>query len=392
MDFRRNGSRDERRRRVLMEEAAGDASGDEASAPARRSRTKASEAAPSPYAGAAWEEGQPRITALLPLRRLTLWLWFLACSAVSGLLIYLHVAGRAWQDQLPAVDFSALDLAARGSLGGWFSSLLLAWAGIASMQVYLIRRHRNDDYQGKYRLWPTIAGAFWLGSLAAAARLDRLAGELIATLCGVPTQGMLIGMGLTAAILTACTLRLIWEIRPSRGALALLAMASSCYLAAAVTALGWLQVPAPWTSAAAPIACMAANVFVLLTVAVFGRYVHLQARGELVVRPRKVKAPREKVKKERAPAPEPKEAAPAKKRTSKSDLNESAKNESKESPAPAEKKPAPPAASSKPSGKSPPTLLINSDDDEDEDGNPSPLSKAERRRLRKQGKQKQRAA
>ena len=78
MDFRRNGSRDERRRRVLMEEAAGDTPGDEATAPARRSRTKASETAPSPYAGAAWEEGQPRITALLPLRRLTLWLWLVA--------------------------------------------------------------------------------------------------------------------------------------------------------------------------------------------------------------------------------------------------------------------------------------------------------------------------
>jgi hypothetical protein len=385
MDFRRNGSRDERRRRVLMEDAAGDASGEENASPPKRSRTKAGDPAPSPYAGAAWEEGQPRITALLPLRRLTLWLWLLACSSVAGLLVYLHVASRTWRERFPAVDFSALDLAARGSLGAWFSSLLLAWAGIASVQVYLIRRHRNDDYQGRYRLWPTIAGAFWLGSFVAAARLDRLAGELIATLSGVPMQGMPIGVGLLAAIVAACGLRLIWEIRPSRGALALLAMASGCYLGAAVMTMDWVSIPEPWTSAGAPIACMAGNIFVLLTVAVFGRYVHLQARGELIVRPRKVKAPREKAKKQ----PEPQEGGAAKKRASKSDLDESAKSGSKEPPA--EKKPSPPAASSKPAGKSPPTLSINSDDDED-DESPSPLSKAERRRLRKQSKQKQRAA
>ncbi|MBW3596256.1 MAG: hypothetical protein KY475_03160 [Planctomycetes bacterium] len=384
MDFRRNGSRDERRRRVLMDESAADAApGDEASSAPKRSRAKTESPAPSRYAGAAWEESQPRITSLLPTRRLTLWAWLLACSAAVGLLGYLHVAVAGWKERLPEVDFAPLELAARGSLGAWLASLLLAWASIVAVQVFLIRRHRNDDYQGTYRLWLTLAAALGLGSIVAATKLDVMAGELVAVLCGIPAHATLIRVLLIGAVAAACSVRSIWEIKPSRGALSLLAAAMTCYLAVALLSLGVVKAPAPWTTGGGALAALIAHVFVLLTVGVFGRYVHLEARGELMLRPRKEKRPRAKAARRRASAEAAAETpAPrtAKKRAAKTDLEETASKKADEKPAP--------VANSKPASKSP-TLAIA---DEEEEDRPAALSKAERRRLRKQNKQQQRAA
>ena len=212
-----------------------------------------------------------------------------------------------------------------------------------------------------------------------------LAGQLIASLGGVPAHAEWIGVALVATIGGACGLRMIWEIKPSRGALATLALAVIGYVAATLMTLGVVVVPQPWT-VAAPLAAIAGHMFVLLTVAVFGRYVHLEARGELAARPRKEKPPREKKAAKTKTAGAEKSDRSAKKRPAKSDLAEAAP-ESKSSNAD-DKKPAP--AASKPAAKSPPTLSIQ-DDEEDEDG-AAPMSKAERRRLRKLNKQKQRAA
>ena len=91
----------------------------------------------------------------------------LAISIATGLeALYGHVALGYTSlriDQVPAVD-----LAAPGSVADWFSScLLLAAAGLGIL-TYLIRRHRVDDYRGRYRMW------YWMVPLLVIASLDQV--------------------------------------------------------------------------------------------------------------------------------------------------------------------------------------------------------------------------
>jgi hypothetical protein len=83
MEFRRQGTRDQRRRRVCLEDAP-----DETPAPSRgRSRTASGSQTLRQYAEAARCEHQPRVTDLIPKRRWTvLVLMLLALTQVTGLL------------------------------------------------------------------------------------------------------------------------------------------------------------------------------------------------------------------------------------------------------------------------------------------------------------------
>lgn len=427
MNFRRSGSRDERRRRVLMEEATAELPADDASPP-KRTRTRSDEGPSARYAPGVLADGQPRITSLLPKRRLTLWLWVGAAATIVAALATLHVQSRAWSRQLPQVDFLALDATAHGGLANWFSTLVLAWAGFAAVQVYLIRRHRNDDYRGGYRLWLWLAGLLLAASAAVATSLDQMAVELAVALCGIPLNGRFLHGALVATVAAVGAVRMIWEIKPSRGALLVLAAASAAYLTASAGNLRLFALPEPWSTVRGAVSTMAGHVFVLLTIAVFGRFVHLEARGELAQKPAKDKSKPVREKGGRKSSGKAGESAPgdearpaAKKRVARTDLNEAAAKEAKSPPADsrAEAKPAAAtdkiadgkrdAAVAKESSDKKSTLAASSsvkaaaklaretapdDDDLDDDDADAPgqLSKAERRRLRKQKKQNSRAA
>ena len=81
---------------------------------------------------------------------------------------------------------AALDLAAKGSLGCWFSSLLLVAASAAALLVYSVRRHRTDDYQGRYRIWLSAAAVCFLLATDQAASLREAFRDLMIVLTGTP--------------------------------------------------------------------------------------------------------------------------------------------------------------------------------------------------------------
>ena len=70
-------------------------------------------------------------------------------------------------------------MAAEGSLAAWFSSLLLLGAALATLVVYAVRRHRADDYRGRYRLWLAAAVCWLLLATDEAASLHESLQELV---------------------------------------------------------------------------------------------------------------------------------------------------------------------------------------------------------------------
>ncbi len=166
MQFRRSGQRDERRRRALIEETTGDSG----------------QAAPRPlssvdqggYSAAALRENQPRLTDLIPLRlRTWLLLVLLAGSAVYGL----HLGSMQGSE-----GASRLSLEGPGTLAAWFSSALLLVAAAGSGMVYMLRRHKVDDYRGHYRFWGWLAAWCVLASLETATGIHQSLQGAITTL------------------------------------------------------------------------------------------------------------------------------------------------------------------------------------------------------------------
>ncbi len=309
------------------------------------------------------------MTDFVPLRPYTLTLVLLAGGTVIALLSALHVLRLGTLESMSAEGLRAFDMAAPGSLASWFAAVLLAAAAAAAWFVFTIRRHRLDDYRGRYRLW--IWGSLLLlaGSLDAGGSLGGAITSIAIWLAGNPqgAGGPAWAAGFVAFPAAALLGRLAIESRRSRGTLGLLATSAGAYLAAwtATYGTGFDRSPEISGMVGASFALFG-HLALTLSIACYGRSVPLEPQGNLAVaRPKKKKSPKSastrRAKKADTPAEEA--AAPTKRA----------------------------AEPAKPSSGSGPTVPFSGRDDESEEEDDG-LSKAERRRQRKLSRRDRRAA
>ncbi len=163
MYFRRSGSLEERRRRLLSDSLLAAALG-LSSRPVRlrrNSRRRVRLLRSANYGDGRFLEDLPRLIDLIPLRA-----WSVAAVLAVGLLA---IAGllvlHAWTPRLaawaPSGRMVAFDLEDPRGLARWFSTLVLACAALAAVTVYSIRRYKLDDYHGHYHVW-LWAALCWL--------------------------------------------------------------------------------------------------------------------------------------------------------------------------------------------------------------------------------------
>lgn len=170
-----------------------------------------------------------------------------------------------------------------GSLAQWSCTLSLLIAGLASFQVYALRRHRSDDYVGTYKLWLLIASGLLLASLSSAIGLHGLllhaAGVLIGSDLG-PGSSAFAALVVLAILLLAA--RILVEVRQSRTAIVGVVVVTLLFAAAAV-----MQVTPVKTQLASSYEAtygnliLMGNVCLLLTVFFYARFVYLRAQGIL---------------------------------------------------------------------------------------------------------------
>ncbi len=215
--FRQGSLRDERRRRALVEDAM--ASGTEVPAslkPPRKAAVRSSES----YSELARTEHLWRVTDLIPRRSSGLAAWFVAGVATVALLevgYWMAITRPIADVPLPA----ALDLAAHDSLGGYTSALVMFGAAAVSILIYAVRRHRIDDYRGRYRVWAWAAMLWCLASIDAVADLRSLVRVLCAAWTGHtgPGDGVAWWLAPWLLALSFIGLRTVIDVRPSRPAL-----------------------------------------------------------------------------------------------------------------------------------------------------------------------------
>ena len=401
MDFRRS-QLDDRRRRVLMEEVAAPADGEQAlpAATVRRVPTRA-------YPDGALTDRQPRISDLVPTRPFVVLLLLLALltgvAAIETLYIYWQttptMARSAGSAALGRGQLAAIDLTARGNLASWYSALLLAAGACGGLVIFSIRCHRVDDYRGRYRVWLwTVAALLW-ASLDSVTEVHEAIGAAIALAAGSARLADVGWLTLYALVFGALAIRLGIETWHAVGSFSTLSLAALLYLLSAMTTVGWLPLPGYLLATVLQTTLvMLAHVTLLAGLVLYARHVHLDAQGKLPLRLR-------------TQGPKPKRKPRARLGVVSDDEKETtadgrvAAKASGAAPGPAASAMKAPATASSAPGARPGPLASRvsaslSQDDEDDDADEEDgasdggerLSKAERRRLKKLMRQQRRAA
>lgn len=260
---------DMRRRRVLLESTSIARPDDRHQSSRRRQRRT--------YADEALKENQLRLCDLIPKAWWTILLFLLVpCGMLFGIAQgYLHFHQ---QEDAVAATFA---LEGSGNMASWFASLLLLLAVVGSLQVYLLRRHKLDDYRGRYKVWLVVAGWCAVASLDASSGLHRLL-ELAAR--RMPTAGMLSSADgwwllIAAGVSGTLGLRLVVEMRRTIPSLVFMSLALIGYGSLLAQQLGWVVIPATIdTSLLSAMILLGSHVAVSMSIWMYARYCFFSAQ------------------------------------------------------------------------------------------------------------------
>jgi len=391
MDFRRSGQLDERRRRVLRDEIATPGDSEKAQPATAKGPVRA-------YHESVLSDRQRRVSELIPIRPFkviaTILLLLTAVAAIEALYIFTAPLAGHIKGEHP---FAALDLASRGNIGDWFSSLLFASGALAVLGLLSIRAHRLDDYKGRYRVWWWIAAALLWASVDTATGLHDAVGAGIQLLAGdtMPGGARLAWVGVYGLLFGTLALRAAFEIWSSAVAVVGSSCAAMLYFACIAfqlemtPALGDVVLTQVIRSAVE----LLAHVALVSSVLLYARHVHLDAQGRLLVAADgATKAKKKPKSKAKLSVVTDEYEKGDKKAAAKDAAKDKREPEKRDAVAPAATKPAAgaplkfgassPAASASIGGKVTVNKQDDDNEDEDEDEDDS-LSKSERRRLKK---------
>ncbi|MES1213787.1 MAG: hypothetical protein ABUL64_04295 [Singulisphaera sp.] len=281
VQFFRSRQGDDRRRRVMPEDAA--------AAPVASSSPRAGTAARSGtrrYPVDAHRDYQPRLIDLIPqsLTRLLL-LFFIGALLIGGIeAVYATRALEFSEGHLPAFD-----LAAERSLNNWFTSLALDLACVVALVIYSLRKHRLDDYHGRYRIWLWAAVSWLWLSIDEAACLHQSIQALLREFLGQSArEAELVSIGGYVLVIGAVALRLTFEMRQCPSSVVALVLAAVTYTGAVVAHFAWLPEQALQYRVLIEEGCeMSASLLLLLSMCLQARFVILDARGLIAAKPAK---------------------------------------------------------------------------------------------------------
>jgi len=157
--------------------------------------------------------------SLVPVKRRAMAGVGIAIMALAVLLCIGHWAAISWQPLAYRTELARpLRLDRPDSLGTWVRAAFLLAAAGTSVLVYQLRRYRNDDFRGSYRIWPPVIILMVIASIDCVCGLVPWGGELIELL--LRRRVALAGSDWIRIVITiggaALALRLLAEVRHSK--------------------------------------------------------------------------------------------------------------------------------------------------------------------------------
>ena len=278
----RNG----RRRRVLNEEVL---SASSSHAVLRAVPKSDSSRAVPRYSEAAGVENHAQITDFVPTRYRSIAMLTAAGIFTTTLLAVLHYFAAPIASVFGAAEITAFNLAAPGSFASWVASVVLLLISTGCTVVYSIRRHRIDDFRGRYRIWLVAAGACFLLSANSVACFHSVLAASMSHFTGwtaLPGGAIwwLVVLGLPLAWIA---FRTIVDVRESRLAVSYLVTSICSYVVAAITGLGAISVAdARAGTTIAGGALLIGHWLAFAAVVSYARFVVLDAQGMVAASPR----------------------------------------------------------------------------------------------------------
>jgi hypothetical protein len=332
------------------------------------------------YSEAAGVENHAQVTDFVPRRYRSIALLLAVGVINTAVLASLHYFATPIAGALGAGEFAALELMAPSSIGAWFAAVVLLVAGAASILVYSIRRHRIDDFRGRYRIWLAAAVACLIASANSVTGLHNVLAGAMTHLTGWTAlrAGAVWWLVLAGLPLTWIALRSLVEVRESRLAASLLVVSVSCYVGVVATVLGAVSLADARVETTVSGAVLLMGHWIMLAAVVsYARYVVLDAQGLIAAQPRIVGKRKTQKRSQRANDNSSEPAAPAASPTLSAAefIRRKQQQQAQSSKVP--------AAGGEWVDGSRPECDPYDDGDDDESSDGRKLSKAERKRMRK---------
>lgn len=281
------------RRRLLSDEGSDDESEDRSAVRLAR----ADEAAPGEgllsYSNAAEQARHRALHSLFPARLLTIGLTLATGVLLIGLCLGLHWVSEPLAQVLPPTELTALRLDSPRGLSHWLAGTVMGLTGAVGAFIYALRRHRTDDYHGRYRVW------LWASLLAVVTGVCETTslGDLTRATIGLAAERSNVEAAyalplIAATVALAAGVRLLIEIRQAPLAVTSLILACVSFGVGLATSAGWpqpiLAEYRPWATRG----CTLLGYWLVLTAALaYCRHVQQAIVGKqaVVARPKKSK-------------------------------------------------------------------------------------------------------
>ena len=369
----RTNLRDVRRRRALVD----DKSTEKTVATYKRNGGVTGNPSARGYTDFARREELPSVCDLIPQRLWSLSIWWLSgmVASMSVLLLALLQLDGKWRI-LRVMD--PLDPTRADSFSTWMMTCLFLGCSTLSAYIFAIRRHRIDDYRGRYRMWVYATVYFLLASMFCT--VDAKTGVATVVQSQLPTfSGSLprVHHMLGAIVAFAVLLRMAFEVRKSTAALIGLAV-SAAFLGASLLLSSFQIVPEILSPYLGHVSRLVSSWFLTLSLLSYARYVTLDAHGQLQSRPANKKFSRWKLQK------------------SKTQNGSASDGESARNVIPLNRQKTDKSTSTEPSKKgesgASSSIAVSADNQDMDESTSAHLSKADRKRLRKEKRRQRRAA
>ena len=272
----RRGQSDDRRRRVLTEDAVGQ----------RRKSTIDKEVTKAD--GARYDpqvlDRQLRLSDIVPR---AIWIHVFLFSVAFAVVVGLTVMHRVSLEH-PSAGESVFRLEMAGSLASWFSSITLFSAAGIALICYSLRRHDQSDYHNQYRVWLWSAVLAVLLSLTASSSWHEAAGAQLAHYTGVgqSTAGFYWWFFPCISIAAVTAFRMLFELSASRLATTGVLGTMAAYSVVLGSQFGFNGGLEPATVTLAVESCwIAGHLLMLCSFLWYARHTILDVQGLIATRP-----------------------------------------------------------------------------------------------------------
>jgi len=242
------------------------------------------------YAPEALPERHPGLATLLPIGigRLAACGFGIIVVLTAVLAAGFSPPAFAWLTRLAGPRFAntvaalraCVDPQSASSLATWTAQMLLLASAAVALSVRFMRRHRRDDFAGRYRAWGWLASLLVAASCTAQVPLGRTVGVFLSEATGIAFGPS--GYGWWVAIATTLLAGVsLWAVLPLHERLATAAWLSAALAAWGVSATAtWLGTSPRLPAGVDTAAWAAGSGLVAIAMLVAARSVIREVRGE----------------------------------------------------------------------------------------------------------------